>query len=229
MNSRLAITAGTALLVGAGALGYLAYDALRVEAPPPLAAATATTEPQAPPDRNPSVTAPTPAPTSVGAGTTGRDRVTVADPAPALPTRLEIPAIDVDTVLERLGLLTDGSLATPEDTDLAGWFEGGPRPGAIGPSVIAGHVSWNGDPSVFFRLTELVPGDLITVEQADGREVTFEVTRIEQHPKDAFPTVEVYSNTDDPELRLITCGGDFDSSTGHFDDNIVVFARLADA
>ena len=119
-----------------------------------------------------------------------------------------------------------GALATPVDTDLAGWFEGGPRPGAIGPAVIAGHVSWNGDPSVFFRLGELVAGDRITVEGENGTEATFAVTRVEQHPKNEFPTVSVYANTDSPELRLITCGGEFDRGTGHFDDNVIVFAEL---
>jgi hypothetical protein len=28
------------------------------------------------------------------------------------------------------------------------------------------------------------------------------------------------------ELRLITCGGAFDQSTGHYVDNIVAFAHL---
>lgn len=211
------------LLVAAGVLAVLAMDAARAPVPAPLVAASAAPEGDAAmDDGSPTVAAPRTSPSA----TPEPDSVTVQRPPQALPARLQVPAIAVDTELEQLGLLDDGSLATPVDTDLAGWFEGGPRPGAVGPAVIAGHVSWNGDPSVFFRLTELSPGDEITVEQMDGTTVAFEVTRVEQHPKDEFPTVAVYSNTEGPELRLITCGGEFDSSTGHFDDNIVVFATL---
>lgn len=211
------------LLVAAGVLAVLAMDAARAPVPAPLVAASAAPEGDAAmDDGSPTVAAPRTSPSA----TPEPDSVTVQRPPQALPARLQVPSIAVDTELEQLGLLDDGSLATPVDTDLAGWFEGGPRPGAVGPAVIAGHVSWNGDPSVFFRLTELSPGDEITVEQMDGTTVAFEVTRIEQHPKDEFPTVAVYSNTEGPELRLITCGGEFDSSTGHFDDNIVVFATL---
>ena len=55
------------------------------------------------------------------------------------------------------------------------------------------------------------------------------VTAVEQYPKDAFPTEEVYGPTPTPELRLITCGGAFDRSTGHYVDNIVAFGHLTSA
>jgi hypothetical protein len=41
-----------------------------------------------------------------------------------------------------------------------------------------------------------------------------------------FPTEHVYGNTAGPELRLITCGGAFDSGSGHYQDNVVAYARL---
>ncbi len=42
------------------------------------------------------------------------------------------------------------------------------------------------------------------------------------------PTQLVYGNTNHAALRLITCGGSFDFSTGHYVDNVVVFATLVD-
>jgi hypothetical protein len=54
----------------------------------------------------------------------------------------------------------------------------------------------------------------------------FEVTRVRRYPKKRFPTQLVYGNTDHPALRPITCGGLFDSTTGHHVDNVVVFASL---
>jgi hypothetical protein len=42
--------------------------------------------------------------------------------------------------------------------------------------------------------------------------------------KAAFPSKLVYGAVNDAELRLITCGGAFDFATGHYVDNIIVFA-----
>jgi sortase (surface protein transpeptidase) len=149
----------------------------------------------------------------------------------ARPVSLSIPAIDVRTDLMALGLNGDGSVEVPplEKHDKAGWYEPGPEPGAIGPAVVLGHVdSARWGPGVFFDLGALKKGDQISVTRADGTVAVFAVDRVERHPKDDFPTIEVYGNTDDPQLRLITCGGDFDSSVRSYEDNVVVFARLVD-
>jgi hypothetical protein len=47
--------------------------------------------------------------------------------------------------------------------------------------------------------------------------------------KNAFPTQAVYGPTPGPTLRLITCDGAFDSATGHYADNLIVFAVKAAA
>lgn len=41
-----------------------------------------------------------------------------------------------------------------------------------------------------------------------------------------FPTELVYGNTDNAALRRITCGGPFDHPSGHYTDNVIVFASL---
>jgi len=69
-------------------------------------------------------------------------------------------------------------------------------------------------------------GDQVEVTRTDGSVAQFVVDRVERHPKDDFPTIEVYGNTDDPQLRLITCGGAFDSSVRSYEDNIIVFATM---
>ncbi|CCG05478.1 class F sortase [Blastococcus saxobsidens] len=147
----------------------------------------------------------------------------------AVPLSVTIPSIDTTTPpLASLGLLPDGSLEVPADYDVAGWYRGGPAPGELGPAVIAGHVDSAAEgPAVFFRLAELQPGDEIHVDRADGTTAVFAVDRVARYPKDAFPTVEVYGDTDHAALRLITCGGSFDPASGNYRDNVVVFARLA--
>jgi sortase (surface protein transpeptidase) len=92
--------------------------------------------------------------------------------------------------------------------------------------VIAGHVDSTAGPAVFFSLRTLVPGELVSVERG-GVWVDFRVTQVEEYPKDQFPTDQVYRPTPDPELRVITCGGDFDTVHKRYYDNVVVYAILA--
>ncbi|WP_407284783.1 class F sortase [Streptomyces sp. BP-8] len=147
----------------------------------------------------------------------------------AAPQRISVPSLNISSTLEALGKKKDGAMETPVDPDKAGWYTPGPAPGEKGPAVIAGHVSWNGKPSVFHRLSSLKAGAAIEVERADGKSAKFTVSRVAQYPKNKFPTIEVYKNIDRPGLRLITCGGDYDASQHYYPDNVVVFAELSEA
>ncbi|MEU1321464.1 class F sortase [Streptomyces microflavus] len=145
---------------------------------------------------------------------------------PSRPVSITIPSIEVTSDLEQLGLGKNRAMETPKDPAKAGWYRPGATPGALGPSVIAGHVTWDGSPAVFFELTELEPGDRIEVRRADGRTAVFTVDRTATYPKDDFPTVEVYRNLDHAGLRLITCGGSFSQKNSRYADNVVVYATL---
>jgi sortase (surface protein transpeptidase) len=154
-----------------------------------------------------------------------------AHPAPrstrsAVPVRLIIPAIGVDTALEPLGLLSDHTLQPPSRWDTAGWYADGVRPGDAGPAVIAGHVDSTSGPAVFYRLRDLHRGDVVLIRQRTGRTVRFAVDTIETYPKDRFPTARVYGPRPLPELRLITCTGDFDTNAHSYLDNLVVTGLL---
>ena len=146
------------------------------------------------------------------------------------PVALDIPSIDVhsDNIVG-LGLANDGSLEVPRDPSAPGWFTEGPSPGQFGPAVIAGHVDSQAGPAVFYRLGELNRGDQVSVTRQDGSVATFVIDSVESYKKAEFPTRDVYSNTTNrAELRLITCGGEFDDDTGHYLDNTVAFAHLVD-
>lgn len=144
------------------------------------------------------------------------------------PVRLQVPSIGVDTGLMDLGLQPDGTMDVPPDGALAGWYTKAPTPGEIGPAIIAAHVDWNGQPGVFYNLDQLKPGDEASVQRQDGTTAIFQITRIEQYPKDNFPTDAIYGNLDYAGLRLITCGGDFDQRVRSYEDNIIAYARLVD-
>ncbi|MFE3459273.1 class F sortase [Nocardiopsis aegyptia] len=146
------------------------------------------------------------------------------------PVALTIPDIDLHTShMVELGLDRDRRLEAPRDWEAVGWYSLGDAPGQDGPAVLAGHLDSATGPAVFHRLRELRDRDTISVERADGVVVDFTVYAVQRYAKGDFPTEEVYGDTDRPELRLITCGGAFDTATGHYTDNVVVFAVLTEA
>jgi sortase (surface protein transpeptidase) len=141
------------------------------------------------------------------------------------PVRIDIPRIGVSSSLVRLGRAADGTVEVP-DPEVAGWYAPGTRPGDPGSAVILGHVDSDNAPAVFYRLRELRPGDEVLIRRADGSTLRFVVQRTRKYPKARFPTDDVYYPTLSPELRLVTCGGEFDNDWGHYLSNIIVFARM---
>ncbi|MFJ9578604.1 class F sortase [Streptomyces sp. NPDC101191] len=163
---------------------------------------------------------------------------TTAAPAPAgqlatapltrsEPVRVRIPAAGVDTgPVLRLGLNRDGSVQVPSvaQADRIGWYDKGVTPGETGPAVLIGHYDTADGPAVLRDVGRIHVGDRVTVTRADGTDAVFRVRELEQVDKKAFPTEKVYGDTERPELRLITCGGEL--VNGHRPDNVVVYADL---
>lgn len=144
------------------------------------------------------------------------------------PTRVVVPSLSVDSNLMDLGTNPDGSLAVPPLSRpmQAAWWNGSPTPGELGPAVIIGHVNGNGKPGVFLNLNKLQAGQPVEVTRADGQIATFTVSHVDTVPKDNFPAQEVYGDTPDSQLRLITCGGALDRAAHSYESNIVVYANL---
>lgn len=207
------LTASAVLLVIAGSTAVAAGVMQQDRAPSRPGALQAPTSPVPSPTSEPSPTAVVPSPQR----------------AP-VPVEISIPSIAVRSTLTTVGLNADGTLEVPQpgpDYDKAAWYDRSPRPGELGPSVIEGHVDGVNGPSVFYDLGDLQTGAAIDVGRQDGTVVTFIVDAVRVYPKDDFPTAEVYGNTERPELRVITCGGVFDSVTDSYADNVVVFAHMA--
>ncbi len=180
-------------------------------APQPLPPAPAAPVPTAAP---PAGQQPAPGPV-VAAGVLPRAR----------PVAVQITRIGVDAGLVDLALNADRSMQVP-DFGSAGWYVHAPTPGELGPAIVAAHVSSRAGPDVFARLHELVAGDEVRVRREDGRTAVFRVDGLERIPKASFPTERVYGDIGHAGLRLITCGGSFDRSSGHFRDNVIVYASL---
>ncbi|WP_329614057.1 class F sortase [Streptomyces brevispora] len=221
------ITLGRALLWPAAAAGLgmlLIYNSFsapvddKAPAPPAAAAPAAPAPAQAP------VPAPAPAPGSAVPETPA--------PGPSLPrsvpTRLRIPTLAVDAPFTSLSIGASGKLDPPpaNDQNLVGWFKDGVTPGERGASIVAGHVDTTIGPAVFLQLRFLQPGASVDITRTDGTVATFKVDTVETFSKAKFPDKRVYSDTPDAQLRLITCGGNYNKTAKDYEDNVVVFAHL---
>ncbi|WP_328582969.1 sortase domain-containing protein [Streptomyces sp. NBC_00370] len=159
--------------------------------------------------------------------------------AHSVPVKLHIPSLGVDADILPLGLDATGALEVPgfRNPMRVGWYALGPRPGQRGPAVLVGHRDAPANEyehgkriggnhlrkGVFAKIGRLHDGARIEAELGDGRRLPFRVTSVETYRTRRFPTARVYGPVDQPQLRLITCGGVIDAQ-GHWDSNVVVSA-----
>ncbi|MGW0558445.1 class F sortase [Streptomyces sp. NPDC002926] len=204
---------GRALMWPAAAVGLgflLVYNSFTTpaEAPPPARAMDS-------------------APTTPGAAATPAPPAGLALSRSA-PKRLSITEIAVDAPFTPLSIGSSGQLDAPpgDDNNLVGWFQGGPTPGERGTSIVAGHVDTKTGPAVFVELGSLKPGSTVDITREDNTVATFKVDSVETFSKAHFPNQRVYADTPSPQLRLITCGGEYDRKAKDYTDNVVVFAHL---
>lgn len=141
------------------------------------------------------------------------------------PMRLKIPAINIDSNIEPLGVQNDGEMESPDNSFEVGWFKFGPRPGEVGSAVMAGHLDGKDvKAGVFYNLYQLKVGDKIYVEDGLGKTTTFSVTGSKNYPP-GFAD-EVFNSYDKSHLNLITCNGTWDPKVKSFSQRLVVFSDL---
>lgn len=226
-NAQRLIAGAAAVIVGLVGAGVLWLTVTSQPTPPQAPAAAAATKKPAPVPKAASRPTPQNKPAAPGAGGLP-DRISGPVLAQSEPVGVAIPRLGVTSGLVHLGVDSAGAMEVPTDPADAGWYARGPTPGALGPAVIAGHVTWNQQPAVFYRLSELRRGDRVEVARADGQTAEFAVSEVARFAKSQFPTRAVYGAIDHAGLRLITCGGEYDDSANRYLDNVVVFATLVD-
>ena len=222
-RSRVVATVVAVLLAGSGAAAVAVGIASQDPAPPAPPGGQA-----APPESGSTSATPEPSQKPEQPGQPAEKAIEDLDYS--APVQISIPKIGVSSSLIQLGLDSDGVMETPQppDVDRAGWFSPSPPPGIPGSTVIAGHVTWDQEPVVFFELGDLRRGDKVQVKREDGVTTVFEVYRIGSFPKDGFPTDAVYDQPDTSELRLITCGGEYDAENNRYLSNVIVWAKIVD-
>lgn len=165
-------------------------------------------------------------PTSSSTPTTPKTANPPAALARSVPVALRIPAIGISVSLGTLGLNPDRTVEVPTNYQQPGWYRLGPTPGQVGSAVILGHVDDKSGPAVFYKLPTLRAGDKVDVSLADGAVAHFAVKTVESYLKTQFPSRKVYASHGYSGLQLVTCGGAFDTRTGHYLSNVVAYTTL---
>lgn len=165
---------------------------------------------------------------TLGVSTTNTPLDSIKDPIQVSighPSRLAIPIIKVDAIVTHLGLTASGDMDIPKDPKSLAWYKFGPNPGEKGSSVIAGHSNWiSGGSAVFDNLKKLVPGDIIHVEDSNGKLLSFMVRESRNYDPEADATSVFMSSDNGSHLNLITCSGEWLISKQTTTKRLVVFS-----
>lgn len=143
-----------------------------------------------------------------------------------VPTRVKLGSVGIDAAASAVGIdIAKGVLGVSPDIHRTGWWADGAQPGdRTGAVLIAGHVdSATAGAGAFFHVKDAKAGDRIELATAGGRTFTYKVVSVRSYLKTALPT-DVWSRRGPARLVLVTCGGPFDHSAGHYRDNIVLTA-----
>jgi len=141
------------------------------------------------------------------------------------PVGLAIEAAGIDAGIENLRVV-DGAMQDPSGPWVVAWYDNLGTLGKIGNIVMAGHIDyWNVGPAVFYNLSTLEPGNEIVVTGDDEKTYPFAVEWVRQYDSESIPLDEVTGPTADQSLTLITCGGAFDYTNGHYVQRTVVRAN----
>ncbi|WP_133541795.1 class F sortase [Microbacterium sp. BK668] len=179
------------------------------------------------PSPSPSTSAPAPPPPTAAVDVPVTSAELTPPTAAVAPTRLVIDALGVDMPVTDVGVEPNGQMELPVDPAVAGWYRYGPDAAATaGHVVLAAHVDAIDYPiGPLARLRDVSVGAPIVVAGADGTARTWVVESLTYYEKTALPTGDLFAREGDPALVIITCGGPFDSATGHYRDNVVAIAR----
>lgn len=143
------------------------------------------------------------------------------------PKTLTVPKINIQAAVEEVGVDSEGKMDVPKGVYNVGWFNLGFKPGEKGSAVLAGHLDTvTGAPAVFYYLEQMAVGDQVIMTDENGKNLTFEVTRIVSYPFDRVPLEEIFGSSDKPRVNLITCVGTWDVGTRNYSERLVVYTEL---
>lgn len=141
------------------------------------------------------------------------------------PTRVTIPALQIQVEVDPVGVRADGQMEIPDRGDRVGWYRFGAHPGADrGSAVLASHVNTSEDgPGVLAEIGDLAVGYEVVVDTTAG-EVRYAVTARRTVAKSELDTRALFDRDGTARLVLVTCGGPWVPQDGAYRDNVLVEA-----
>lgn len=208
--SRAIAGAGASLAIALALTACGSSPGAAPSAPAPTATASATVTPRPTPAVEVPIAAATPLPARL----------------PVPPVRVVAASIDVDIPVVPVGVEAGGFMELPVDPAIGGWYRFGADPAASdGNIVISAHVDAPQYPiGPLSRLRDLPAGEIVEVTDAAGEVRRYQVQSVTYYPKADLPVDELFARSGTRNLVLITCGGQFDSRTGRYADNVVAIA-----
>ena len=147
--------------------------------------------------------------------------------AASQPRKIEIPAVNIEAYIQRVGVTSSNDMATPNNLFFTGWYNGSPVPGSKGVSIINGHAGGRYTNGIFRHLNSLNVGSAFRIQMGDLSWRDFEVTSVSSYSvKDAADALYKDDKSIEKETHLITCDGIFDDVMKTYDKRVIVVAKL---
>jgi len=158
-------------------------------------------------------------------GTKAADLPSIPDQE-AAPQRLIVAKAGLDMPIQAVGIGDDGQMALPPRPTTIGWYRFGPAPGdPAGSVVLGGHIdSRQYGVGPLARLRKVRPGDLVEITMTDSTTLRYRATVVRDIPKQKLAVDDLFARDGSPLLRIVTCGGPYDTAAGGYRDNLVVTA-----
>ena len=142
------------------------------------------------------------------------------------PKKIIIPKLGIDAYVQNVGVDQNKQVAVPNNLYIVGWFTGSVKPGALGLSVIDGHVTGRVNDGVFKNLERLSGGDEYSVQFGNGAVKKFKVTGKKSVPvNDAVSYIFSQDPMIDSQLNLVTCSGNYDANSHSYSERLVVYSE----
>lgn len=150
---------------------------------------------------------------------------------PAVPVRLQIPALGIGARILPVGTDQRRNVAVPESIDDVGWYRYGVSVGTTqGSAVLVAHRDGRiGGAGVFYDLGNLRRNDRIVVTDSADRRWEYRVVARELVTKSSFAVQaeDFFDRSGPHRLTLITCGGAYIRDAGGYQSNVIVTALPA--
>lgn len=151
--------------------------------------------------------------------------VQASEPSSDIPVKITIPSIGVDSEIVSVGLTEEKIVDTPATK--VGWYHRMAKPGERGIMSLNGHFqNANNQPGVFHNLSKLKNGSEIIITDKQNRQFRYQVQASELVTVNDFPLKKIYGRSDQAELNLVTCAGQFDPSTNDYTKRTLIYATL---